>query len=162
MHATSFALAAATLAASGWFFLRPPAVEAAAAADGHYVLVVEGDRNALTITHANAKPDPWGGVPKGFTSEWQLTIRDAAGALLATVPLDVSPFVTSEAGQGQPVRVEGCIVRDSRIGMLVNVPRFAEAASYTFSRPAIAGQQAELVIGAAPAAHVRDLAGDAR
>lgn len=129
-------------------------------ADGHYVLVVQGDRNGLTITHANRKVDPYAGTPKGLTSDWRLTIHDAAGALLADVPLDVSPFDTRPEAVGRGVRVEGCQVHDSHIAMLVNAPRFAEAASYRFARGA-AGTR-EVVLGTYDAALVRALAEDVR
>ncbi|MCB9879071.1 MAG: hypothetical protein H6835_15860 [Planctomycetes bacterium] len=137
-----------------------PAMPAPPQADGHYVLVVEGDRTALAVTTAVAKSSPWAGAPKGLTSTWRLTIRDAAAALLADVPLDVSPFDTDAAALGRPVQVTGDEVRDARIGMLVNAPRFAAAASYTFSRPVEDGSRA--VIGQVSGAAVRELAGETR
>ncbi|MEZ6035938.1 MAG: hypothetical protein R3F29_00565 [Planctomycetota bacterium] len=129
-------------------------------ANGHYVLVVEGDRTALAITTAVAKSSPWAGVPKGLTSTWRLEIRDAAGELLAEVPLDVSQFATEAEALGRPVQVTGDVVRDARIGMLVNAPRFAAAASYTFSRPVEDGSRA--TIGTIAGAAVRELAGESR
>ena len=165
MNTTPLLGAAALLAAAGWLWLDgatprtmlpppPPPV-----ADGHYVLVVEGDRNALAVTHANRKTDPWAGVPKGFTSAWMLVIRDDRGAMLAEVPLDVTPFATGAGELGKPVRVEGCVVRDSRVAMLVNVPRFAAAASYAFTR--VDGGRT-VALGAVAAETVRELAGDLR
>ncbi|HZN41797.1 MAG TPA: hypothetical protein VFD82_23535 [Planctomycetota bacterium] len=124
-------------------------------ANGHYVLVVEGDRDQLTITHASAKTDPWAGVPKGFSSTWTLTVQDERGATLATVPLDVSKFAVAAAERGRPLTVEGCVVRDSRIAMLVNVPRFDAAATYTLTRQD--GDRGHM-LGTATGAHVRDLA----
>lgn len=170
MHLPSLLGAAALLAAGVWFVsvdARPPAgpgsppvQPAPPVADGHYVLVVDGDRNALTITHARHKPDPWAGVPKGLTSDFRLTVRDGAGAVLADVPLDVTPFLTGAADVGMPVRVEGCLVRDPHIAMLVNVPAFATAASYGFVRREPGG--AMLQIGAVGGAAVRELAGGGR
>jgi hypothetical protein len=125
------------------------------AANGHFVLVVDGDRDQLGITAANHKQDPWAGVPKGFTSAWSLSIRDAAGAELANVPLDLSKFDLDPAHKGQPLRVQGCIVKDSHVAMLANVPCFASAASYVFLRD-------KTVIGTVEGAAVRQLAGGGR
>lgn len=130
----------------------PPPPPAAA---GHFAFVVEGDRDQLTITHASAKPDPWAGVPKGFTSDWALSIRDQRGAELARVPLDLSKFDLSPQGKGKPRQVEGCIVHDSRVAMLANAPAFADAASYVFLR-------GETLVGAVDAAAVQKLAGGGR
>jgi len=128
-------------------------------ANGHYVLVVEGDRDQLSITHASPKPDPWAGVPKGFSSKWTLTVQDAGGATLAEVPLDLSKFAVAAAEKGRPLKVEGCIVRDSHIAMLVNVPRFDAAATYTLTR-----REGDTVhaLGTATGSHVRELAGSGR
>ena len=129
----------------------PPPPEA----NGHFALVVEGDRDRLTVTAANHKQDPWAGVPKGFSSTWTLSIRDAAGQELASVPLDLSKFDLDPAHKGKPLRVQGCIVKDSRIAMLANVPSFPNAASYTFLR-------GETAIGTVEGATVRQLAGGGR
>jgi hypothetical protein len=133
----------------------PPPVAA-----GHLVLVVEGDRNALTVTAASRKSAPWAGVPKGFTSDWRLVIADAAGATLAAVPLDVRPFATGAGDVGRADVVQGCIVSSPRIGMLVNVPAFATATTYTFVRPAERGGDA--VLGSVTAQHIAELAGGGR
>ena len=124
-------------------------------AAGHFVLVVEGDRDQLAVTHASHKADPWAGVPKGLLSDWTLSIRDAAGAELAVVPLDVSKFDLDPLRKGQPLRVQGCIVQDPHIVMLANVPCFAQAASYTFAR-------GKTAIGTVDGATVRQLAGGGR
>jgi hypothetical protein len=128
-------------------------------AEGHFVLVVEGDRDALTITHASHKQDPWAGIPKGFVSTWTLSIHDAAGELLADVPLDVSPFALRPDEKGT-LTVVGCMVRDAKVGMLVNVPAFATAASYRFTRPGDQGGRREL--GTVAGDQVRTLAGGGR
>ena len=138
----------------------PPQDPPAQDADGHYVLVVEGDRNALDITFARKKAAPWGGVAKGLQSAWTLVVRDRDGRELATVPLDVSPFRTGADAVGQPARVHGCIVREARIGMLVNVPRFARAHGYELRRPG-ANDQPE-VVGTVTGRRVRELAEDLR
>ena len=124
-------------------------------ANGHFALVVEGDRDQLSVTAASHKQDPWAGVPKGFSSTWALSIRDAAGAELANVPLDLSKFDLDPAHKGKPLRVQGCIVKDSHIAMLANVPSFPNAATYVFLR-------AETVIGTVEGATVRQLAGGGR
>ena len=151
------------VASFSWFALRgdgatPPAPPPAEppVADGHYVLVVEGDRDQLAITHANAKAEPWAGVPKGMASDWRLYVQDATGAALATVPLDVSPFDLSRERKGGAIEVEGCIVRDPRVAMLVSVPNFATAARYTFVRTEA---NVEAIVGTVPGARVRELAG---
>ncbi|MBL8756083.1 MAG: hypothetical protein JNK15_22510 [Planctomycetes bacterium] len=128
-------------------------------AEGHFVLVVEGDRDALGITHASRKEAPWAGIPKGFASTWTLTVHDAAGEVLAEVPLDVSPFALRADEKGT-LAVVGCMVRDAKVGMLVSVPAFAAAATYRFSRPGDAGGRQELGTVAGDA--VRALAGGGR
>ena len=174
MHATHLLIVGAALAAFGWFAassggpsapaqpLLPPAqpLPVPPPPSGHYALVVEGDRDRLAITHANGKAAPWAGVPKGFTSAWTLTVLGADGQILAEVPLDVSAFDVSADRQGGPVQVTGCVVRDPRIVMLVNVPRFAEAAVYTFDRRDGDGVRTE--IGRVDGNRVRALAGGGR
>lgn len=147
---------AACAALGGMLTLGQPSPTVPAVADGHFVLVVEGNRDALAITAASRKTDPWAGVQKGLASAWSLAIHDAAGTLLATVPLDVTPFATERA---RGVHVEGCVVRDSRIGMLVNAPAFADAASYTFTR---IENGRSLPLGVVAAHAVLQLAGDGR
>ena len=124
------------------------------------MLVVEGNRNSLAITHAARKADPWAGTPKGLHSDWLLTIRDGAGAVLAELPLDMSPFAVGAAEQGQGTRVEGCVVREERVGMLVSAPAFATAASYTFSRSDAIGERVD--VGSSDGDRVRTLAGGGR
>lgn len=135
--------------------LPAPANAAPQPPDGHYALVVEGDASRLAITHAVLKTDPWAGIPTDLTSEFQLEIRDRDGAELASVPLDLSRFDTDPAHIGQPLVVSGCEVRDTRVALLINVPRYGEAAEYRFVR---GGR----VLGTAAAAAVQAMAGDAR
>jgi hypothetical protein len=160
MHRSHWLFAGATAAAiaGSLSFGRtaPAAPTPPPVAAGHYVLVVEGDRDALAITAASRKAEPWAGPAKGLASAWSLTIHDARGELLATVPLDVSPFATD--GQ-RGVRVEGCVVRDSRIGMLVNAPAFAAAATYTFTRHE---NGRTVALGTTAAEVVQQLAGERR
>ncbi len=141
----------------------PDAAAAAAtpaAPAGHYVLVVEGDRDGLGVTFARTKQAPWAGAPKGLVSSWRLAVLAADGSTLADVPLDVRRFATDAASQGKPVTVRGCVVVDSRIGMLVSVPRFANAARYRFTRTSERGVETNL--GEVLASQVRELAGDLR
>jgi len=71
------------------------------------------------------------------------------------VPLDLSKFDLSPAAKGRPRRVEGCIVHDTEVVMLANVPCFAAAASYVFLRGADP-------VGTVDGAAVRALAGGGR
>lgn len=137
------------------------ALEAAASPQsGHYVLVVEGDRDALDVTFARTKHTPWAGAPKGLESSWRLAVLAADGGALADVPLDVRRFATDVASKGKPPAVRGCVVVESKIGMLVTVPRFAGAARYRFSRTDARG--VVTMIGDVPATQVRELAEDIR
>lgn len=148
--AASHALAAGT----------PPAIPAEPpVANGHWTLVVDGDRDRLTITGAVRKNDPWAGVPKGLKSAWTIVIDATDGSRLAEVPLDLVHFDTAPARKGGAVAVQGCVVRDPHVAMLVNVPAFASAASYTFVRRDAEGI-AEL--GTVTAARVTELAGGGR
>jgi hypothetical protein len=172
MHLSHLLGAGAAIAVCGWLLTLPPVTSAARPAvptpplappaepRGHYVLVVEGDRDALAITAASHKPDPWAGAPKGLVSAWRLRVLDARGERLADVPLDLSPFDTSAGGAVRGARVAGCVVTTPHIGMLVNAPAFVEAASYTFVRPDGAG--GELAIGTTSGARVRELTGGGR
>ena len=89
-----------------------------------------------------------------------ITQPEIHSAQLAEVPLDVRPFATDAASQGKPAVVRGCIVVDTKIGMLVNAPRHQGAASYRFSRTDARGVVTQL--GVVAAAKVRELAGDLR
>lgn len=131
-----------------------------ATATGHYVLVVEGDRNGLAVTFARKKADQWAGIPKGFSSKWRVAILNANNQEIASVPLDVSAFATGPQSVGQPPSVQGCVVVDSKIGLLLNVPAFASAASYVFSRTEPNGDVSTL--GTTSGAAVRELAGGGR
>lgn len=123
--------------------------------NGHFALVVEGDRDQLGVTFARHKPDPWAGAPKGMLSPWTLSIRDAAGVELAVVPLDMSKFDLRAASKGNGLDVQGCVVTDSRVSMLVSVPSIAHAASYVFLRDRI-------VVSVVDAQTVNQLAGGGR
>jgi hypothetical protein len=165
MHHTHLLGGALLIAAIGWFVtgsgselpVQPPAQPPVA--DGHFALVVQGDRDQLTITHAVPKADPWAGVPKGLTSTYALRIRGADGALLAELPIDLSHFDLAADRKGGAIQVEGCEVRDPHVTTLVNVPRFAAAASYAFARRDIGG---EVALGSVTGDQVRELAGGGR
>jgi hypothetical protein len=104
------------------------------AALGHLVLIVEGTVQQLAITHAVAKTDPWGGVPTGLASDFELRLLGDDGVELLKVPVDLSPFETDPARIGKPVEVTGCQVRSSAIALIVNVPRLKGVRSYAFTR----------------------------
>lgn len=114
---------------------------------GHLVLVVEGDVTALRIAHAVAKPDEWGGPQKGLQSPFSLRALDEAGKELANVPIDLSRFETDPTKVGKPDVVNGCEVRSSRIGVLLNIPVLEGVARYQF-------RAGDAAIGEASAADV--------
>ena len=165
MHPLPVLGAAAALAVCGWFLsstttsMTPATPPPPPIANGHYVLVVEGDREALTITHAVKKDAPWAGIRKGLESKWTLSIRDGRGEVLAEVPLDVSAFAIEPEARGT-TRVEGCVVKSGSLGLLVNVPAFASAASYTLTRPGDGGGR--MGLGTTTGRAVRELAGEGR
>jgi len=105
-----------------------PAVEP----QGHLILQVEGDASALRVTRITPKPDPCG--PSRTTSAHQVVVRDAAGRELGRMPLDLSAFDLEPARVGGALRVEGCVVRDPHVAMLVSVPRWEGAASIELVR----------------------------
>lgn len=164
MHPTHLVGGGLLIAVLGWFAVRPDGADAPLVpppppvANGHYALVVEGDRDQLTIQHAVAKTDPWGGVPKGLDSAWRLRIH-AGDELLADVPLDLTPFDTRPDRKGGAIQVEGCIVQDPRVAMLVSVPRFDAATSYTFVRREA---DRDVQLGVVEGGRVRELAGGGR
>lgn len=165
MHHSHLLGGALLIAAIGWAVtgsgseppVQPPAQPPVA--DGHFALVVQGDRDQLTITHAVAKDDPWAGVPKGLTSSYLLRISGADGALLAELPIDLSAFDLAPQRKGGKIEVEGCVVLDPHVTTLVNAPRFAAAQSYSFARRDIGG---ELALGSVTGEQVRILAGGGR
>jgi len=133
-----------------WFSIdgaRPTASTTPPEPNGHCVLVIEGDRDRLDITHCQRKPDPWAGAPQGLRSDYELLILGYDGAELARIPLDLSKFLLDAAAKGKPAHSIGCIVLDPRVAMLANIPDFgAAAASYEFVR---AGQRIGSLDGAA-------------
>ncbi|MCR9244901.1 MAG: hypothetical protein NXI31_07705 [bacterium] len=122
---------------------------------GHYVLVIEGDRDALTVTHSSRKPARWAGVQKGLVSQWSLSIRDAANNELESIPLDLSHFDLRPERKGGALKVQGCVVRDTKVGILASVPCLENAARYMFLR----GKE---VVGSVAATRVFELAGGGR
>ena len=124
------------------------------------MLVVEGDRNGLAVSFARKKQARWAGIPKGFDSNWRVSIRDANGRELADVPLDVTPFATDAQSVGKGPRVHGCVVVESRIGLLLNVPAYDAAHSYAFSRTEADGTP--VALGTATGHAIRELAGGGR
>ncbi len=147
--------AAALCAGLGLFYASGEGPATPPPASGHFVLVIEGDRDQLAITHASHKESPWAGVPKGFSSTWALSIRDGAGTELERVPLDMSQFDLRPENKGKGVQVNGCIVRDARVAMIASAPCHAAASTYVFLR----GKD---VVGTTSAASVDQLAGGGR
>ena len=119
--------AAATLTLARHATSPPAAPPAPTEPDGHLVLQIEGDARALQVTRITRKPDPCG--PARFTSASAIVVRDAAGSELGRVPLDLSLFDLDPAHVGRPLHVDGCVVRDTRVAMLANVPHWPDAAS---------------------------------
>lgn len=169
MHTSHVIGAGILLAVIGWSFAPsngttaiatpPPPPPPPPVANGHHALVVDGDRDQLTIAHASYKTDPWAGVAKGLQSAWTLRIADANGAVLTEIPLDLAHFDTGADRKNGGVKVQGDTVRDARITMLVNAPHFPTAAAYTFTRR---DGEAVVVVGTVEAAQVRRLAGGGR
>jgi hypothetical protein len=131
------------------FVLQPTSAGSLAAPastpSGHLVLVVDGDANQLRVSHVVQKDTAFGGVPKGLTSAYELSIRDAAGAELGRYPIDLAHFDLEPAHVGRPLQVTGDIVRDSHVTMLLNAPAFPAAADYVFLRAgAVIGRQTGL------------------
>lgn len=122
---------------------------------GHYVLVIEGDRDALTVTHSSRKTARWAGVQKGLVSQWSLSIRDAANNELESIPLDLSHFDLRPERKGGALKVQGCVVRDTKVGILASAPCLKNAARYVFLR----GKE---VVGTVAATRVFELAGGGR
>lgn len=156
MNPIHLVAAAGLCAGFGWLlFADESGAAVAGTATGHDVLVVTGDRDALAVTGGSHKESTWAGPARGLVSAWSLSIRDAGDRELARVPLDMSAFALDAGSKGTGVTVEGCIVRDSRVAMLVNAPTFATADRYVFLR-------GDTAVGATPAATVRQLVGGGR
>jgi hypothetical protein len=110
----------------------PVAATAPQEPGGHLVLIVQGDASLLRVTGAVAKAVPCGAQPKGLTSEWELRVLGPSGAVIHSQPLDLSGFDMDPAHAGRPDRADGCVVRSTRVAMLVNVPAFAQATAIEF------------------------------
>ncbi len=98
---------------------------------GHLILIVEGDATGLYVSHITAKPDPYNPV-RHSQSTWSVAVIDENGSELGRFPVDLSHFDLDPAHVGQPLRVEGDVVRDTRVATLVSIPRFAEAEELVF------------------------------
>jgi hypothetical protein len=101
-------------------------------ATGHLILQVEGDVRALQVVRITVKQDPCGLAR--VASPFSIAILDAAERELDRVPLDLSQFDLDPAHLGQAPRVEGCVIKDSRIAALVNVPHYPTAARLVILR----------------------------
>jgi hypothetical protein len=121
--------AAATIAVVERPLDQPPDVR------GHLILQTEGDARALDVTRITVKPDPFGHLA-GVQSEFAIELRDAAGRLLGSYPLELDRFDMDPAHVGRDLRVEGCVIVDTRVAALVNVPDFVAAAELRILRGA--------------------------
>ena len=98
---------------------------------GHLVLVVEGDAAGLRVTHITRKQSPYNPV-RGSDSSWSVAVLRRDGLELGQFPVDLSKFDLNPAHIGQPLRVEGDVVWDTKVATLVNIPWFADAAQLVF------------------------------
>ncbi len=121
-------LAFATVSVAPFVVGAPPEPQ------GHLILQVEGDARALAVVRITPKPDPCGRAV--FQSEFQAVVRDVAGAELGSVPIDMRGFDMDPAHVGNGIRVEGCALTDTRVAMLVSVPRWPNAGSIEIRRNA--------------------------
>lgn len=99
---------------------------------GHFVLIVQGDANELRVTGAVAKTTACGAQQKGLKSDWEVRVLGPSGTVLHSQPLDLSGFDMDPAHIGRPDRADGCVVRSTRVAMLVNLPAFAHATAVEF------------------------------
>ena len=98
---------------------------------GHLVLVVEGDAAELRVTHITRKQAPYNPV-RGSESSWSVAVLRGDGLELGRFPVDLSKFDLNPAHIGQPRRVEGDVVWDTKVATLVNIPWFADAEQLVF------------------------------
>lgn len=100
---------------------------------GHLILQIEGDARALDVTHVTPKPDPFGHLA-GVAAEFVIEVRDRRGAVLGRFPLELDRFDLDPAHVGDPVRVEGCVLVDTKVAALASVPDFVDAAELRILR----------------------------
>ncbi len=102
--------------------------------DGHLVLIIEGDARSLSITQVVAKKDPCGPTDT-IESDYHILMLDADASVLARYPLDLSQFDLNPDHIGRPVQVEGCVLIDTKIAMLANVPYLPNATHIQITGP---------------------------
>lgn len=95
------------------------------APDGHLLLLVEGDAQALFVTTIVAKSESWS--ERSERSDTQVLVRDAEGKVLGQYPLDLSHFDLDPARVGMRARVDGCVVKETKVSIICSVPRWKEA-----------------------------------
>ena len=99
------------------------------------VLVVEGDARGMRVTHAQAKADAYQGAKPGLANRtYEVEVQNAAGVALGTYPLDLSHFDLDPQRVGQPLRVEGDVVRNTQVTALTNVPTLPGMARIAFRK----------------------------
>ncbi len=90
---------------------------------GHLILQIEGDANGLRVVRVTPKPDPLGHLAD-VPSTHRVVVRLRDGGELASVPLDLSHFDLDPANVGRDASVTGCVVRETCVAALANVPHF--------------------------------------
>lgn len=125
------------------------------AMSGHLLLVVEGDANGLRVSHITPKQDPHNPT-RGPESEWSVAVLGFDGTELGRFPMDLSQFDLDPARVGQPLRVEGDVVWETQVAILVSIPYFANAEGLVLRRQ-------RRVVSTVPAAvYARLIAGGGR
>lgn len=87
---------------------------------GHLVLQIEGDANALGVTWITPKTSGYN--KQRITSPYSVVLLGGRGDVLGSYPLDLAPFDLDPLRVGQPLKVTGCEVRDTRVATLHSVP----------------------------------------
>ena len=124
--AAGIALVVVAISATPSSNRQPPATPIASSA-GHLILQIEGDANGLRIVRITKKVDPVGYQVEQQTSH-RVVLLAADGIELGSVPLDLSHFDLDPAHVGRGPKVEGCIVRDTNVGILASVVDHPETA----------------------------------
>lgn len=94
---------------------------------GTWILQIEGDAATLAVNGASLKPFTYR-APRGVTSDYRVSLVDSKGVVLATAPLDLSPFCMDPTHRGEVPHVRGDVVREHAVVITVKVPARADAA----------------------------------
>jgi len=93
-----------------------------------WIVVLEGDAGALRVQQIHRKPFR-AARPRRAPSDFRVLLLDSAGAVIATVPLDLSRFCTDVSHRGQPPHLRGDVVQPHEIHCVVKVPARADIAA---------------------------------